>query len=143
MPRQENIDTVLRGVARLNAGDIEGYLQIYDRAVIFHGYGRQLPPGIAGLREYYTRLRQGFPDMRIQQEDMIAEDEKICRRFIFYGTHKGEYQGIAPTKNFVTVSGQMILHFRNGKCIEVWHQTDGVTFLTQLGALPSLSTTRR
>lgn len=139
MPRQQNIEILTRALARLNAGDVEGYLEMYDRAVIFHGYGRYLRPGIAGMRDYYNQLRAGFPDMRINQEDMIAEDEKVARRFVFYGTHKGEYMGVAPTRKFVSATGYMLLHFKNGKCTEVWHLTDGVTFLTQLGAMPSLS----
>lgn len=136
MPRQENIELLKKCVAKFNAGDMEGYLELYDRSVIFHGFGRHLRPGIAGLREYYTRLRQGFPDMRIEQEDLLAEDEKIARRFIFYGTHKGDYWGVAPTMKFVSTPGQMFHHFKNGKCVEVWHVTDGITLLTEIGAVP-------
>jgi predicted ester cyclase len=136
MPKQENVELLMSALAKFNAGDIEGYLDVYDRAVIFHGYGRHLRPGIAGLREYYAGLRQGFPDMRITQEEMIAEDEKIARRYTFYGTHKGDYWGVAPTMKFVATEGQMILHFKNGKCIEVWQLTDGVTFLTTIGVIP-------
>ncbi|HEY6308741.1 MAG TPA: ester cyclase [Candidatus Angelobacter sp.] len=136
MPKQENIDVLLRALAKFNVGDIEGYLEMYDKAVIFHGYGRHLMPGIAGLREYYARLRQGFPDMRIDQEEMIAEDNKIFRRFTFYGTHKGDYWGVPPSQKFVATAGQMVLHFKSGKCVEVWQLTDGVTFLTLIGAIP-------
>lgn len=135
MPTQENIDLLKSCLDKFNAGDIEGYLELYDRSVIFHGFGRNLRPGIAGLREYYTRLREGFPDMRIQQEDMIAEDEKLARRFIFYGTHKGEYWGVAATMKFVRTSGQMFHHFKNGKCVEVWHVTEGLSLLTEIGAV--------
>lgn len=135
MPRKENLDLLARCLAKLNKGDIDGYLEMYDRAVIFHGYGRQLRPGIAGLKEYYVRLRQGFPDMRIEQEDIVAEDEKIARRYVFFGTHKGDYWGVAPTMKFVSTAGQMFLHFRSGKCVEVWQVTDGVTFLSEIGAI--------
>lgn len=135
MPRKENLELLARCLAKLNKGDIDGYLEMYDRAVIFHGYGRQLRPGIAGLKEYYVRLRQGFPDMRIEQEDIVAEDEKIARRYVFFGTHRGDYWGVAPTMKFVSTAGQMFLHFRNGKCVEVWQVTDGVTFLSEIGAI--------
>jgi predicted ester cyclase len=135
MPRQENVELLNRALQRLNHGDIDGYLEMYDRSVIFHGYGRHLRPGISGLKDYYLRLQQGFPDMRIQQEDLIAEDEKIARRYVFYGTHKGDYWGVAPTMKFVSCAGQMFLHFKNGKCIEVWQVTDGVTFLSEIRAI--------
>lgn len=134
MPSQQNVELLTRSLARFNAGDIDGYLEMYDRSVIFHGYGRQRP-GVAGLKDYYVALRQAFPDMRIQHEELLAEEDKIARRFIFYGTHKGEYWGVAPTMKLVSCTGQMFLHFKNGKCVEVWQVTDAISFLTEIGAI--------
>jgi len=78
--------------------------------------------------------------MRIEQEELLAEGEKIARRFIFYGTHKGEYWGVAPTMKFLSSPGQMFLHFKNGKCIEVWQLTDAINFLSEIGAITRTST---
>jgi predicted ester cyclase len=41
--------------------------------------------------------RQGFPDFNITVEDVVAEDDKVVKRFVFSGTHTGEFAGIPPT----------------------------------------------
>jgi predicted ester cyclase len=138
MPERENMELIKRSLAKFNAGDLEGYLQMFDRAVIFHGLSRRLKPGVGGLRDYYTELRLAFPDMRISSEDLIADGEKVANRYTFYGTHKGAYLGVAPTMKLVVSAGMVINLFRSGKCIETWQSTDALGFLTQLGVVQSL-----
>jgi predicted ester cyclase len=138
MPERENMELIKRSLAKFNAGDLEGYLQMFDRAVIFHGLSRRLKPGVGGLRDYYTELRLAFPDMRISSEDLIADGEKVANRYTFYGTHKGAYLGVAPTMKLVVSAGMVINLFRSGKCMETWQSTDALGFLTQLGVVQSL-----
>ncbi|MGA3295771.1 MAG: ester cyclase [Candidatus Acidiferrales bacterium] len=139
MPEQQNLETVRSAIARFNAKDLEGYLEMFDRAVVFHGLSRRLRPGIGGLRDYYGQLREGFPDMRLASEDLIASGEKVANRYTFYGTHKGQYAGIAPTNKLVISPGIVINLFQGGKCIETWQSADAFGFLSQIGAVPSLS----
>jgi len=75
MPERENVELLKRSIAKFNAGDLEGYLDMFDKALMFHGLSRRLKPGVGGLREYYTALRLAFPDMRLASEDMVAEGE--------------------------------------------------------------------
>jgi predicted ester cyclase len=138
MPVRENVDYVNRAIARFNAKDLEGYLEMFDKAVVFHGLSRRLKPGVGGLRDYYGLLRQGFPDMRLASEDLIAEGEKVANRYTFYGTHKGEYMGVAPTSKLIISAGMVIHQFRAGKCVETWQSTDALGFLTQLGVAQPL-----
>ena len=107
MPVRENIEFVHRAIARFNAKDLEGYLEMFDKAVVFHGLSRRLKPGVGGLREYYAALRLAFPDMRLASEDVIAEGEKVANRYTFYGTHKGDYMGIAPTSKLIISAGMV------------------------------------
>jgi predicted ester cyclase len=139
MPRQENIDAVNRALAKFNAKDLEGYLEMFDKAVMFHGLSRKLKPGVGGLREYYTALRLAFPDMRLSSEDLIADGDKVANRYTFYGTHRGEYMGVAPTNKLVVSPGMVINLFRGGKCVETGQSTDALGFLTQLGVVQPLT----
>jgi predicted ester cyclase len=138
MPVRENVDILNRAIARFNAKDLEGYLEMFDKSVIFHGLSRKLKPGVGGLRDYYSVLREAFPDMRLASEDLIAEGEKVANRYTFYGTHKGAYMGIPPTSKLVITQGMVINLFRAGKCVETWQSTDALGFLTQLGVVQPL-----
>jgi len=133
MSEMENLELLRKSLAKFNAGDLEGYLEMFDKAVMFHGLSRKLKPGLGGLREYYTDLRKAFPDMRLASEDVLADGEKVANRYTFYGTHKGEYMGVAPTMKLIISAGIVINRFQGGKCVETWQSTDTLGFLTQLG----------
>jgi len=139
MPEQQNLEAVRQSLIKFNSGDLEGYLAMFDRAVVFHGLSRKLKPGVGGLREYYTDLRSAFPDMHLASEDLIASGEKVANRYTFYGTHKGPYLGVAPTMKLVVAAGIVFNQFRDGKCVETWQQTDALGFLTQLGVVKPLA----
>jgi len=139
VPAKENVELLKRSIAKFNAGDLEGYLEMFDKSLMFHGLSRRLRPGVGGLREYYTALRLAFPDMRLASEDMIAEGEKVAHRYTFYGTHKGTYMGVGPTMKLVVTPGIVINLFKNGKCVETWQATDALGFLTQLGVVQPLT----
>lgn len=138
MPRQENIDALKRAAERFKARDLEGHLQLYSSSVLHHGFSNRIRPGIAGLRDHYTQLLQGFPDMRIDIEDIIADEQKVVHRFAFYGTHRGEFLGQPPSMKMVTAPGVHIHLFQGGKCIEVWQVLDTLRFLSQVGAVGPL-----
>ncbi|HEY4903471.1 MAG TPA: ester cyclase [Candidatus Sulfotelmatobacter sp.] len=137
-PQQQNIEALQHAMLRFKVKDIEGYLAMYSNAVIHHGYSSRIRPGVAGLREHYTALLKGFPDLRVEIDDIIAEGEKVAHRFVFYGTHRGDFLGIEPTTKRVTVAGMQINLFAGGKCIEVWSVHDSFRFLSQIGAVPQL-----
>jgi predicted ester cyclase len=138
VPPQENVDAMHRCWPRLLLRDLEGYLSLYSSSVIHHGYSSRIRPGVAGLRDYYTALLKGFPDLRVNVEDIIAQGERVAHRFTFTGTHRGEFLDIAPTGNQISASGMQINLFSSGKCIEVWSVHDSYRFLTQIGAVPHL-----
>ncbi|HVO80592.1 MAG TPA: ester cyclase [Terriglobales bacterium] len=138
MPRQENIDLLQRASLRFKVRDLDGYLQMYSNSVIHHGFSSRIRPGVPGLRDHYTRLLNGFPDMRVEINDILADGEKLAHRFTFYGTHKGEFLGVPATGKLVTAAGIHIQLFEAGQCIEVWQVLDTFSFLSQMGAVPQL-----
>jgi predicted ester cyclase len=138
MPPQENIAAMQRGWARLKVRDLDGYLALYSDSVIHHGYSSRIRPGVPGLKEHYTGLLKGFPDLRVEVNDIIAEGEKVAHRFTFYGTHRGEFLGLAATGKSVSSPGIQINLFSGGKCIEVWSVHDSYRFLTQIGVVSQL-----
>jgi steroid delta-isomerase-like uncharacterized protein len=138
MPPQENIAAMQRAWARLKVRDLDGYLALYSDSVIHHGYSSRIRPGVAGLKEHYTGLLKGFPDLRVEVSDIIAEGEKVAHRFTFFGTHRGEFLGVAATGKPISVAGMQMNLFSCGKCIEVWSVHDSYRFLTQIDAVSQL-----
>ena len=129
------IETVELAVKRFNAKDLDGFLEMFDRSVVFHGFSRQLRPGVAGLKDYYSKLRQAFPDMRFTTEDLFASGDKVAHRYTIYGTHRAEYLGNPASMKLVIAPGMMIYHFNNYKVRECWQLADNYRFLAQIGAI--------
>ena len=135
MSEQQMILIVEQSVKRFNAKDLDGFLDMYERSVVFHGYSRNLRPGVAGLKDYYAQLRAAFPDMRITTEDIFGMGDKIAHRYTVYGTHRAEYLGHAPSMKLVIAPGMMIHHFSSQKVRETWQLADNYKFLVQIGAI--------
>jgi steroid delta-isomerase-like uncharacterized protein len=138
MPRLENIEALQQATARFKARDLDGYLKLYSNSVVHHGFSNRIRPGVAGLKDHYMALLKGFPDTRIDIDDIIAEGEKVVRRFMFFGTHKGEFLGLAPTGKMVRAPGVQIHLFHDGRAVEVWQVLDTFTVLSDIGAVSRL-----
>jgi predicted ester cyclase len=143
LPPQENIEAMQHAWARLKVRDLDGYLALYSSSVIHHGYSSRIRPGVLGLREHYTSLLKGFPDLRVEIDDIISQGEKIAHRFTFYGTHRGEFVGIPPTWKSISASGMQVNLFAGGECVEVWSVHDSYRFLAQIGAVSQLRDKKR
>jgi steroid delta-isomerase-like uncharacterized protein len=93
--------------------------------------------GIDGLKAFNTMLRTAFPDWHSTMEEVIAEGDRVAERWTGRGTHRGEFQGIAPSGRKVEVPGVVFYRIRDGKIAEFRGSFDMLTMLEQLGAGPT------
>jgi steroid delta-isomerase-like uncharacterized protein len=92
------------------------------------------PPArlIDTFKETFSEAREGFPDLSITVEDLMAEGDRVAARVTMRGTHRGEFQGIAPTGKRVEVRAIDMFRISNGKIVEHWgHADDPTGFLRQ------------
>jgi len=83
-----------------------------------------------------TEIRRAFPDYAGTNVEQIAEGEKVANRFVFLGTHLGEFEGVAPTGKRVEFVGHSIDRVVEGKIVESWVEVDLLGVMQQLGAVP-------
>ena len=81
--------------------------------------------------------RRGFPDYDITPEDIVAEGDKVVKRWVFQGTHSGEFAGIPPTGKRVTRRGITLYRLAQGRVTEMYWNYDVFGLLQQLGAIPA------
>jgi|WetSurMetagenome_2_1015567.scaffolds.fasta_scaffold338293_2 predicted ester cyclase len=94
-------------------------------------------------KQYLRALRGSFPDEVFTIEDMFAEGDKVAVRYTWQGTHKGTYQGIAPTGKKVTLVFLEIIKILKGKVVESWEVVDLSQFYAQLGITASPATAKK
>ena len=83
-------------------------------------------------------MLEGFPDLRISIEDMIAEGDNVVTRFTTHGTQQGMLGAIPPTRKQVAVSTIEITRIAGGKIVEDWGLDDRLGMLQQLGLVPAM-----
>lgn len=99
----ENTLVLARAVVAFNdPGRREEYFQLYDPAVVLHGY----PPGcdgLAGAKEFYRALWLERPHDALVLEDVVSDGDCLSVAFR-YGSTRGETR----------------LRFREGRVVERW-----------------------
>ena len=96
-----------------------------------------IPSTRAGLKQKYTLLRTGFPDLHFVVEDLMCVGEQVAARVTVRGTHTGEFMGRPPMGRTFAVTSIGIFRFAGGRIAEHWGVFDQMGMLAQLGALPT------
>lgn len=92
------------------------------------------PPGPEGMKRITTDFRDAFPDLRLEVDILLAEDDFVAARWTASGTHAGRWGAVEPTGRTATFSGVDIFRFANGKVVEMWNHRDDLGLREQLGA---------
>jgi hypothetical protein len=98
MPRLENIEALQQAALRFKARDLEGHLKLYNSSVIHHGFSSRTGL-VAGLKDHYNALLKGFPDMRVDIDDIIAEGEKSSIVSCFSARTEKSFSALGPREN--------------------------------------------
>ena len=130
-----NRDALFHAIERWNAGDLDGYLELYDEAIALHGYSEG-PMTKGDVRAYYQALFESLSDVNLQIHQVVEDSSHVAARFVLTGRHTGELSGVPATGRAVTQHGMTILRFANGRCVERWSVVDFLPVLVQIGALP-------
>ncbi|GEC04985.1 hypothetical protein SSP24_26400 [Streptomyces spinoverrucosus] len=94
--------------------------------------------GMDHVRRDVRVWRDGF-DFSFSIEDLIAEGDKVCARWFWKGTHKGEFLGIPATGKEVSMSGTTVFRCGgDGKLVEGWWEYDRLGLMEQLGVFEEL-----
>ena len=112
------------------------WIDIHDESVVAHGLLPQ-PLGLEGVKAFYADLWEAFPDLQIEIEDIVAEDDRVAWRLSATGTHRAEFRGVPATGLRVAFDAQYFFRFREGRIVERWTSFDRLGVMVQLGAIPS------
>jgi steroid delta-isomerase-like uncharacterized protein len=91
------------------------------------------------IRQSYKRNVSAFSDYVVQIEEMIAEDDKVVVVWTHRGTHRGDYDGIPPTKRVIAGRAISIYRVVGGRIVDVDGIWDQAAFWQQLGLIPDAS----
>lgn len=135
MSTETNKAITRRLVDAINTDNEAAFLDVLAPDVVDHYSLPGLPPGREGWNMNRKILRTAFPDCHWHEEDLFAEGDRVVVRATLRGTHLGDFLGIPPTGNAITVSNIHIVRMADGKIVEHWGHGDDMGMMRQLGAL--------
>ncbi|MDX6669375.1 MAG: hypothetical protein QOK04_2755 [Solirubrobacteraceae bacterium] len=91
------------------------------------------PDGVAESVKPYQEGVEGH----WQIEDIFSSGDRVAVRWTGTGTHSGEVNGIPPTGNAVEVAALSVHRIEDGKIAETWTVWDTLSFMQQIGAVPT------
>lgn len=118
-----------------NKGHVDLIDELFADDFVEHEAFPGLSEGREGVKQFFSMIRNAFEGFRMEIQDIIAEGDKVVSRITMSGTHRGEFMDIAGTGKTISVAAIDVLRFADGKVVEHWGVTDGLSMMEQLGAL--------
>jgi predicted ester cyclase len=146
MTESENIETLLKVIADINAGDLTSTVEAVTADFARHdltGVFAATHGGGAEVTNFLGALMAALDGFRIDVDDVFAAGDRVVARYRFSGKHTGELLGVAPTERRIQFSGINIYRFDGGKFAEVWQLWDWAGVFRQLGVLDVKTTSIR
>ena len=121
----------------------KGNLAVADEIIapeyVRHDPGDPFPAqGPEDVKRIVTMQRTMLPDLNIQIEAMVAENDMVVSRYTTTATDTRGYMGKPPTGRTIRTSAMQMFRFANGKIVESWAVRDDLGTLVQLGHLPPM-----
>jgi len=125
-------------VRRFNAECIEqgnpaSFKELLADNVINHSAPDGAPNGSESFYYFLNEvLRKGFPDLKVEIHEQIAEGDLVTTRKTIRATHTGELFGVVPTNKKVEIKVIDIIRLHNGEYAEHWGQSNFAEVLQQI-----------
>ncbi len=119
----------------LDTRDVDGLQKLFAPTAKVHGLGTNVLD-TKGLCETMTGFFRAFPDSRMPIDSVIANQNEVCIRHRFEGTHKETFMGHTSTNKRVSMTGTMTLRTNiEGQVTECWLNADMLSLYTQIGVV--------
>ena len=131
-------ETLRRCYELLNAGDVDGFGDLWSDDFVEHEETPGLAPTKDGVKAFFRMYLAAFPDLRMDPVDVLPSGDKVVARVKATGTNTGEFMGMPATGKSVDVQLIDIMRFGDdGLVHEHWGVFDAMAMMQQLGVTPS------
>jgi len=112
-------------------------LEVADEIIDPHyvGHIAALPDtvrGVEAFKQVVMLYHLSAPDIRFEIQDQLAEGAKVATRWIAHGTHQGEFMGIAPSGQRLSVTGMSFHRIEHNRIQESWDDWDALSMLQNM-----------
>ena len=120
-----------------NQHDVDSAGDYLAADVVDHNPWPGFPATVQGFKDGTRAFFAGFPDARVEIDEILSDGDKLVVRNRLIGTNTGPFMGMPPTGKRAEVEGIDIVRMVNGKQAEHWGIFDAAGMLQQLGVIPA------
>ncbi len=125
---------IARWAEAYNNHDVESLIELYDEEVVNVQQPYSHPvQGMEAMREVFRKTFLAFPDIHIDIEKALEQEDGAAIEWIFSGTMRGEFAGHPPTGRRFSMRGCEVFRFREGLIVSQHGYWDKQTMFSQLG----------
>jgi steroid delta-isomerase-like uncharacterized protein len=144
MSEQDNRRLIEEQFAAMNAHDLDRCVKNYADSYIAETDVSPSPiRGAEGVKQFLSTYFKAFPDFHLDIEQIITSGDHVVVRWRTTGTHKGEFNGIAPTNRKINARGCTVGEIRNGRVLRSAIYSDQLAVLGQLGVFAAKGASAR
>lgn len=123
-------------VSMLNTHDPD----LVDRFVAeeYRNHNAFVSDGREANRQFWTAFFAALPDLNATMEDLVISGDRVVGRFVYRGTHTGEFMGIPASGHRVEMHSIDIWRVQDAMFVEHWDELNLLQLFQQMGALPPL-----
>lgn len=128
-----------KAVVRRNTEEVQGkgrfdvFEELFADDFVDHTPQPNMTPDKAGVRKLYGYIRHAFPDFHPKIHWQLADGDRVITYKTYYGTHEGDFLGIAPTHRKIHFETVDVMRVRDGKITEHWGVGNLFSLMQQLG----------
>jgi steroid delta-isomerase-like uncharacterized protein len=113
---------------------------LVDRFVAedYRNHNAFVADGREANRQFWTAFFAALPDLNATMEDLVVSGDRVVGRFVYRGTHSGEFMGIPASGNPVEMRSIDIWRVQDAMFVEHWDELNLLQMFQQMGALPPL-----
>lgn len=108
-----------------NNGREDAIDEMMDANAVVHGLDEVKEPGTEAFKQFYRSFRNQFPQVSVEVEDVVAQDDHETSRCIVNAT--------TADGQHVQFTGVTFINLKNGKIAEAWNNFDFMSMHQQLG----------
>ena len=116
-----------------NMGNFDAFEELFADAFIDHTPQPWTTPDKSGVRNLYTCVRAALPDFHAEIHWQLADGDRVTTYKTYYGTHEGQFLGVAPTHRRIYFETVEVMRVHNGKITDHWGVVNLLSLVQQIG----------
>lgn len=119
----------------IEQGNLNSFKELVSDHIVNHAAAPGASAGAEGMSNFLENiLRKGFPDLKVQILEQVAEGDLVTTRKAITATHLGEILGIPVSNKKVQLNVIDIIRLKDGQYVEHWGISNFSEIIAQISS---------